>query len=288
MRDYVIFVDSACDISGEMLKKWGVRYCELSLAFSDDPKEYYDHQIPSKEFYSRMRAGAQPKTSAVNMGRFYDEFKKIVTEGYDVLYLAFSSGLSATCSFACEAASEIMSECSDSKIVVVDSLCASAGYGLLLKLLLDKKNEGFTIDELADYAENTKLNVAHWFTVDDLKYLKAGGRISATTALLGGMLNIKPVMKADNNGKLISFSKVRGRKAALAEITKYYAQTARDKQDGLVYISHGDCIEDANLLAEMINESCGARVELITNVGPVIGSHSGPGTLALFFLTDER
>lgn len=288
MRNYVIFADSACDISCDLLNEWGVKYCSLSLVFSDDTKEYQDHEIPAGEFYDRMRNGAQPKTSAANMGKFCDAFDTIVKEGYDILYLAFSSGLSATVNFAREAAEEIMSQYDGSKIVVVDSLCASAGYGMLVKLLVDKKNAGATIDELADYAENTKMSVCHWFTVDSLKYLKAGGRISATTALLGGMLNIKPVMKVDDNGKLISVSKVRGRKAALQEIAKQYMETAVDKQSGIVYISHGDCIDDANLLADMIKESCGATVDLITNVGPVIGSHSGPGTLALFFLSDKR
>lgn len=288
MRDYVIFADSACDISCDLLKEWSVRYCSLSLVFSDDPKEYSDHEIPASDFYNRMRNGAQAKTSAANMGKFCDAFDGIVKDGFDILYLGFSSGLSATVNFAREAADEIMSQYEGSKIVVVDSLCASAGYGLLLKLLVDKKNEGMGIDELAQFAEDTKLKVCHWFTVDDLKYLKAGGRISATTALLGGMLNIKPVMKMDNNGKLISVSKVRGRKAALKAIADLYAETAIDKKDGIVFISHGDCIDDANALADMIKENSGATVQIITYVGPVIGSHSGPGTLALFFLANER
>lgn len=288
MRDYVIFVDSACDIACDILNEWGVRFCSLSLAFSNDPNEYQDHEIPKREFYNKMRAGVIPKTSAANMGKFCDAFEEIVKEGKDVLYLGFSSGLSATVNFAREAATEIMDQYEGSKIVVVDSLCASAGYGLLLKLLVDKKNEGLTIDELADFAESKKMNIMHWFTVDDLKYLKAGGRISATTALVGGMLNIKPVMKVDENGKLVSVTKARGRKAALKAMADMYEQTAIDKKDGLVYISHGDCIDDANQLAEMLNESCGAKVEITTYVGPVIGSHSGPGTLALFFLVNGR
>lgn len=288
MRDYIIFVDSACDISCDLLNEWGVKYCSLSLVFSDDLKEYSDYEIPAADFYNRMRDGAQPKTSAANMGKFCDAFERIAKDGFDILYLGFSSGLSATCNFAREAAEEIMGQYEGCKITVVDSLCASAGYGLLVKMLVDKKNEGATIDELARFAENTKLNVCHWFTVDDLKYLKAGGRISATTALLGGMLNIKPIMKMDNNGKLISFSKVRGRCAALRAIADLYMETAIDKKDGTVFISHGDCIDDANTLADMIKENSGATVQIITYVGPVIGSHSGPGTLALFFLANER
>lgn len=288
MRDYVIFVDSACDISCDLLNEWGVKYCSLSLVFSDDPKEYLDHEIPASDFYNRMRNGAQPKTSAANMGKFCDAFEGIVKDGCDILYLGFSSGLSATCNFAREAAEEIMQKYEGSKITVVDSLCASAGYGLLVYLAVQNKNAGMSMEELAEFAENTKLKVCHWFTVDDLKYLKAGGRISATTALLGGMLNIKPVMKMDNNGKLISVSKVRGRRAALKAIADLYADTAIDKKDGTVFISHGDCIDDANALADMLKENSGATVQIITGVGPVIGSHSGPGTLALFFLANER
>lgn len=288
MRDYVIFVDSACDISCDLLNEWGVRYCSLSLAFSNDTTEYQDHEISKTVFYNKMRGGALPKTSAANMGKFYDAFEAIANEGKDILYLGFSSGLSATVNFAREAANEIMAQYSDCKIVVIDSLCASAGYGLLVKLLVDKKNTGVDINELANFAENTKMNIMHWFTVDDLKYLKAGGRISATTALVGGMLNIKPVMKVDENGKLVSVTKARGRKAALKTMADMYEQTALDKKDGIVYISHGDCIDDAKQLAQMLKESCGVTVELITYVGPVIGSHSGPGTLALFFLVDKR
>ena len=288
MRDYVIFVDSACDISCDLLNEWGVKFCSLSLAFSDDPNEYQDHEIPKSEFYHKMREGSIPKTSAANMGKFYDAFEDIAKEGKDILYLGFSSGLSATVNFAREAATEIMEQYEGCNIVVVDSLCASAGYGLLLKLLVDKKNEGLPIDDLATFAENTKMNIMHWFTVDDLKYLKAGGRISATTALVGGMLNIKPVMKVDENGKLVSVSKARGRKAALKMLADMYNQTAINKKDGMVYISHGDCIDDANMLADMLRESSGATVDLTTYVGPVIGSHSGPGTLALFFLVNER
>ena len=288
MKDFVIFVDSACDIPPETLKEWGVRFCSLSLVFSDDPKEYSDYDIPAKEFYGKMRNGVQAKTSHVNMGKICEIFEGIVSEGKDILYLCFSSGLSATYNFASEAAAEVMQKHEGSTIKVIDSLCASAGYGLLLYLMVQKKNDGAYMDELADFAENNKLKVCHWFTVDDLKYLKAGGRISATTALLGGMLNIKPVMKMDNNGKLVSVSKVRGRKAALKAIAQKYGETAIDPKNGTVFICHADCDDDAKELAEYVKEDYGAEVKLTVDIGPVIGSHSGPGTLALFFLADER
>lgn len=288
MNDYVIFADSACDISPEALKEWNVDCCSLSLVFSGSDKEYYDHDIESKVFYDRMRNGEMPKTSAINMGRFLTYFENYAKQGKNVMYLAFSSGLSGTCSFAREAADEIMNEYPNVEITVVDSLCASAGYGLLLYLVCQNKLNGMSMQDNVAFAENKRFNVNHWFTVDDLKYLKAGGRISATTALVGSMLNIKPVLNMNNEGKLISVSKVRGRKAAIKALADEYTKSATNKKDGTIFISHGDCIEDANLLAEYIKEENGADTDIITNVGPVIGSHSGPGTLALFFLANER
>ncbi len=288
MKDYVIFTDSACDIAPNTLKEWNVEFCSLSLVFAGSDKEYSDHELESKVFYDRMRNGEQPKTSAANMGKFMTYFEEFAKQGKDVLYLAFSSGLSATCNFAREAANEVMSEYPNVKITVVDSLCASAGFGLLLYMICQNKLAGMSMDDNAAFAENNKYKVNHWFTVDDLKYLKAGGRISATTALVGSMLNIKPVLNMNNEGKLVSVSKVRGRKAAIKALADEFGKAAIDKKDGTIFISHGDCIDDANLLADMLNGDYGANVDIITNIGPVIGSHSGPGTLALFFLANER
>ncbi|MDO4607684.1 MAG: DegV family protein [Clostridia bacterium] len=287
MNDYVIFTDSACDITLDTLKEWNVEFCSLSLVFAGSDKEYFDHELESKVFYDRMRNGEQPKTSAANMGKFMTYFEEFAKQGKDVLYLAFSSGLSATCNFAREAANEVMGEYPNIKITVVDSLCASAGYGLLLYLICQNKLNGMSLEENAAFAENTKLNVNHWFTVDDLKYLKAGGRISATTALVGSMLNIKPVLNMNNDGKLVSVSKVRGRKAAIQALADEFGKNATDK-NGTIFISHGDCIDDATLLANILKDTYNAEVDIITNIGPVIGSHSGPGTLALFFLANER
>ncbi len=286
MNDYVIFADSACDISPELLKEWQVDFCSLSLVFSGSTEEYSDHEIAPDVFYDRMRNGEQPKTSAANMGRFMTYFEEYAKQGKNVLYLAFSSGLSGTCNFAAEAANEVMAEYPDVNIKVIDSLCASAGYGLLLYLVCQNRLNGMTLEENAAFIEENKLKVCHWFTVDDLKYLKAGGRISATTALVGSMLNIKPVMKMNDEGKLIAVSKVRGRKAAIKALSDQF-KSAIDK-NGTVFISHGDCIEDAQLLAQHLNDDYGAKVLITTNIGPVIGSHSGPGTLAVFYLANER
>ncbi len=288
MNNYVIYVDSACDISQEILNEWGVKYCSLSLMFSDSDKEYSDYEIPAHEFYDRMRAGAAPKTSAANMGKFREAFEAELKAGNDILYLGFTSGLSATYSFACQAAEELMQEYPDRKIITIDSLCASAGYGLLLYFLVELKAGGASMDELYAFAEDKKLKITHWFTVEDLKYLKAGGRISPTTALVGTVLGIKPIMKVDNEGRLISVTKVRGRKASLEAIAQRYGEYAVTPNEGTVFISHGDCIDDANYLAKLIKDGYGVDVKIITNVGPVIGSHSGPGTMALFFIAKER
>ena len=234
-----------------------------------------------------MREGGVAKTSAINSECFKEEFKNILDEGKDVFYLAFSSGLSTTSNSARIAASELSEAYPERRIVIVDSLCASAGVALLLDMLVEKKNAGASIDELAAFAESKKLNICHWFTVDDLVYLKRGGRVSATTAFVGNMLGIKPVMHVDNDGHLINITKVRGRKTAIAALADKYG-ALREEGDYKVFISHGDCLADANGLADIIESKYGKKVDLITNVGPVIGAHSGPGTLALFFVGKER
>lgn len=288
MSNYVIFVDSSCDISNEILNEWQVKCCNLTLMFDDSPKEYSDREISATEFYSRMRGGAVPKTSAANVEKFKTVFEPELEAGKDILYLGFSSGLSATYNFSRQAAEELMEKYPERKIITVDSLCASAGYGLLLYFIVELRNNGATMEELSAFIEDKKLKIAHWFTVEDLKYLKAGGRISPTTALVGTVLGIKPIMKMDNEGHLISVSKVRGRKASLQAIVQKYGEYAETVGEGTLFISHGDCIEDANYLAKALKDEYGADVKIITNVGPVIGSHSGPGTMALFFIAKER
>lgn len=288
MKNYVIYVDSACDITPDILNEWGVKTCSLSLMFSGSDKEYSDYEIPANEFYNRMREGAIPKTSAANMGKFKEAFEAELKAGNNIFYLGFTSGLSATYTFACQAAEELMQEYPDSKIMTVDSLCASAGYGLLLYFMVELKAGGASMEELYAFAEDKKLKITHWFTVEDLKYLKAGGRISPTTALVGTVLGIKPIMKVDDEGRLISVTKVRGRKASLEALAERYGEYAVTPNEGTVFISHGDCLDDANYLAKLIKDGYGVDVKIITNVGPVIGSHSGPGTMALFFVAKQR
>ncbi len=288
MQSYVIYTDSACDMLPETLKTWGVKRCDLSFQFNGEEKVYTNFELTAADFYQRMRDGGVAKTSAVNSETFRAFFEEDVKNGRDILYLGFSSGLSTTYNCARMAAAELEEEYPDRRVVAVDTLSASAGFGLLLYLTVQKQKEGATLEEAAAFAEEMRLHLCHWFTVDDLVYLKRGGRISPAVALLGGVLGIKPVLHMDNEGHLISRFKVRGRKAALKSLCDQYGSLARTAGEGVVYISHGDCEDDAALLASMLKEEYGVVVDITVNVGPVIGAHSGPGTLALFFVGKER
>ncbi len=288
MSDFVIYTDSACDIKPELLSQWGVPYKALTFRFNDSDTEYSNSDMPEPEFYARMRAGGIAKTAAVNVEGFIEGFEEYLSKGIDLLYLGFSSGLSTTYNSARLAAAQLSERYPDRKIITVDSLSASAGFGLMLYLCLKKKEEGATIEEVAAYAEEIRPQLCHWFTVDDLVYLKRGGRISPTVAVVGNMLGIKPVLHMDDEGHLINITKVRGRKTSIAALAQKYGELALDPGCDTVFISHGDCEADARELEGILKEKYGASVEIITYVGPVIGAHSGPGTLALFFLGKNR
>ena len=288
MSDFLIHTDSGCDISADLLAKWGVSAVYLTFRFDGEDKEYNGNDMPAEEFYQRMRDGAVAKTAAVNTEVFKSAFEKTLAEGKDVLYIGFSSGLSTTFNSARLAAEELKDTYPERRVVLVDSLCASAGQGLLVRLALDKKESGASLDETAAYTSALVPKLCHWFTVDDLVYLKRGGRISPTAAFVGNMLGIKPVLHVDNEGHLVNVSKVRGRKTAVTALADKYGELADKAESELIYISHGDCTEDAELLAKILSDRYGAKVDIITSVGTVIGAHSGPGTLALFFVAKER
>lgn len=287
MSEYVIYTDTACDLSQDILDSWGVKVASLSFQFSKDETVYKNGMIPSMEIYDRMRAGETGKTSAINMEEFKDVFRPELEAGRDVLYLAFSSGLSNTYNAARIAADELLEEFPKNRVIAIDTLCASAGEGLIVHLAAEKKATGSSIEDVARYVKEIIPSLCHWFTVDDLKYLKAGGRVSATTALLGGMLNIKPVLHVDDVGHLVSMSKVRGRKASLEALIAKYDELAIDKA-GEVYICQADCLDDAEYTKSVLTEKFGANVSIITDIGPVIGLHAGPGTIAIFFLGKNR
>ena len=284
--EYILITDSACDILPEKLQEWNVELIRMPYLFTDDGKELLDHDQPMKEFYDEMRGGRVAKTSGVNENAFVTAFEPFLEAGKDVFYLAFSSGLSVTCENGKKAAAQLQEKYPDRKIRVVDSLCASAGQGLFVYLAVQNRDKGMGIDENADAMEADKLHLCHWFTVEDLKYLKRGGRVSAATALLGTALNVKPVLHVDNEGHLIKMTQVHGRKKSIRKMAEALGETILE--DTPVFISHGDCLEDAEMLAKILKEEYGKETSLITGIGSVIGAHSGPGTLALFFRGKQR
>lgn len=288
MSEYIIVTDSACDIKPEKLKEWGVPFASLTFRFDGEEKEYSNFDMAATDFYQKMREGGVAKTAAVNVGVFELLFEEYLAQGIDVLYLGFSSGLSTTYNSGRLAAQQLKEKYPERKIIAVDTLSASAGFGLLLYLTLKKKNEGATIEEAAEFANKTKFNLCHWFTVDDLVYLKRGGRISPTVAFVGNVLGIKPVLHMDNEGHLINVTKVRGRRTSVQALAQKYDELAIDTKSGTLFISHGDCLADAEYLASLIKEKHNVDVEIITDVGPVIGAHTGPGVLAFFFVGNER
>lgn len=289
MNEYVIITDSSCDLPATVAEEMQVLVLPLEVNMNGDIK--MNDEIDIKEFYDYLRAKNDAKTSAVNMDRFVEAFEPIVASGKDLLYIGFSSGLSATYMAGKNAAEELSEKYPDRKLLAVDSLCASLGQGLLVKLAVDKKNAGASIEEVAAYLEEEKWHLAHWFTVEDLFFLHRGGRVSKATAILGTALQFKPIMHVDNEGHLVKNGKpdkVRGRSASIAELFNQMKRTVISPEKQTVYISHGDCYDDAKKLADMITAEWGITDILISEVGPVIGAHSGPGTLALFFLGTER
>lgn len=241
-----------------------------------------------RNFYEAERNGKMPSTSQINEARFEEIFRGFFSEGKDILYIAFSSALSSTYSRALGAAENIKDEFPDRRVVIVDSKCASLGEGLLVYHAAKMKNSGKTIDEVAKWLEDNKLHLCHWFTVDDLHHLKRGGRVSAASAVIGTMLGIKPVMHVDDEGKLILVSKIRGRRHAIDALIDKVEKTVIDSEKQVAFISHGDCPDDAKYLEQQLKKRFKFK-EIITNyIGPVIGSHSGPGTIAVFFLGTER
>ncbi|MBE6547305.1 MAG: DegV family protein [Ruminococcaceae bacterium] len=287
MNKYVILTDSSSDLSASLMQELGVEAISLEVNMDgEEPK--YNHEVVPSEFYAKLRTKVGAKTSAASMDAFTNFFEKHLKEGKDVIYLGFSSGLSVTYTNGKNAAEDLMEQYPDRKIVAIDTLCASLGQGLLVALAARKKAEGASFEEVVDFVESNKLHLCHWFTVDDLFFLKRGGRVSAATAVVGTMLAIKPVMHVDNDGHLINVSKARGRKAAINALADKLSETGIEPDGQLIYICHGDCLEDAQYLADTVKAKYPNCEIMIDYTGPVIGAHSGPGTLALFYLGTER
>lgn len=289
MKDFVITTDTTCDLPKEYLKQHNIKVAPLYFSF--DNIIYGDkNDMEPKEFYDKMRSGIMPTTMAVNPDTAKNIFTDLLDKGYDILHIAFSSALSGSCSVAETVARDLCDEIPGAKIKVIDSLCASLGEGLLVHKAVKMKEERKSLDEIVDWLDNNKLNLCHIFTVDDLHHLHRGGRVSKTTAIIGTLVHVKPVLHINNEGRLIPLNNVRGRKKALIALVDQMEKRLsgfEDKND-TVFISHGDCITDAEYVASLIKERFGINDILINLVSPTIGTHSGPGTIALFFMGSPR
>ncbi len=308
-NSYVIVTDCGCDLPYSYLEENGIPCVDLTLHFEGENKEMKNREISTADFYARMKAGEVARTSAPSPGAFTETFEEILEKGQDVLYLGFDTGISATVNSAIIAAEDLREKYPERKIITIDTLCASAGLGLVIAQTLKRKNEGVSIDEAAAFASALSPQIGHRFTVDTLTYLCRGGRVSKTAAFAGNILSIKPVLHVDDAGKLINIAKARGRMKSLSMLADAFGETAlhtaggaqiaagaeylqesdmASQFDETYMISQADCMEDAQALADMIYNRFGRKCDMITDIGPVIGSHAGPGTIALFFAATRR
>ena len=283
MKKFEIFTDSSCDLPLEMIEQLDVRVVQLEVIIDDKPP-VLNNDLDIKNFYQQLRDGANAKTAAVTPGYFEEEFRKSLEAGYDIIYIGFSSGLSVTYNNGVMAISELKDEFPDRKIMSLDTFGASAGQGLLVYYATMMRDNGATIEEIYDKIESIKQRIHHLVTLNDLFFLKRGGRISATSAILGSVLKFKPIVNVDTEGHLITVGKVRGRKTSINELFNSMKKNAALDEFNYVFISHSDCIEDATILADLIKEEFKPKDVIMCNIGAVIGAHTGPGTIALFYL----
>ncbi|MGI6684038.1 MAG: DegV family protein [Bacillota bacterium] len=285
----MIIGDSCCDLPWEYIE--GSRIPIVHYMYLFKGQEYFDDfgkSMSYHDFYHEVRAGEMPTTSQINVHTFEETFEKYVKEGYAIIYVSFSSALSNTYNNAVLAAELLREKYPQTDITVIDTKSASLGEGLILRTAIEMLKEGASKEEIVSWIEENKLKCNHWFTVEDLNHLKRGGRVSGTAAFVGSMLNIKPILHVDNEGRLIPVTKVRGRKKSIKILADMLIERIVDPENQVIGISHGDCLEDALYLKELILDNCPVKDVIINFVGPVIGAHSGPGTLALFFFSQER
>lgn len=284
---YQIITDTCCDFPGEMYEELGVTAVALSVLYKGVNYNSYTEQW-LKDLYEGLRNGETASTAAINPDGWASYMEPVLEKGEDVLVLSFSSGLSTTYQSAVIAAQELQEKYPERQIRVVDTLCASLGQGLFVYYACQKRDEGYTLDALTEWCEKTKLNLCHWVIADDLMYLKRGGRVSAASAVAGTLLQIKPLIHMDDAGKLIPVGKLRGRKAAIKALCDKVAETGIDGANDTIFICHGDCEEDAKTLSAMLRERYGTKKVFYYYIGAVIGSHAGPGTMAIFYLGNQR
>lgn len=283
MSTFEIYTDSSCDLNKDMIEQYNLKVMQLEVHIDDAPP-VLNNEIDIKTFYNQLRDGANAKTSAVTLGQFKDNMKKTLDEGKDILYIGFSSGLSVTYNNGAMVMEELKDEYPDRKLCYVDTLCASMGQGLVVYYAAQLREKGASIEEVLKKVEEIKDYIHHQVTVDDLFFLKRGGRISATTAVVGSVLKFKPIIIVDMEGHLINVDKVRGRKASIKELFDRMKSNANVSEFGYVFISQSDCKEDAESLAAMIKEEYKSVEVVIGDIGPVIGAHTGPGAIALCYL----
>ncbi|MBI6873576.1 DegV family protein [Clostridium aciditolerans] len=287
--DTVILIDSCSDLPLKYIEGNSIPYLPFTYELKGvERKDDFWETASYKEFYDALRAGEMSTTSQVNFKMYYDEFKKYVEQGKSVIYIGFSSALSGSTSSAQLAREQIMEEYKNADITVIDSKSASLGLGLLIYYAYDMLKKGASKDEIINWVEQNKLKVNHWFTPEDLNHLKRGGRISGTAAMVGTLLHIKPILFVDNQGRLIPVEKVKGRKKALKTLVEKLSKKIVNPEEEVIAISHGDCIEDAEYVRDLILEQYKVKDVIINNIGPVIGSHTGAGIVALFFMGDCR
>lgn len=290
MSEYVIITDSGADLTQEMAEELDVQVLPLSFTIRGTTlQDRPDHRdMSSQEFYRLIREGEMPTTSAVNVQQYLDLLTPILEGGRDVLILSFDSGISATYQSSFLAAQELQKQFPDRRIYAVDTLCATLGQAMLVRLAVERKRAGADLDGLRAWVEENKRKVCTWFTPNDLMHLKRGGRVSATTAVVGTMLQIKPILHVTNEGKLDTVDKARGRKASLDYLVKRVADTAIEPERNPVYIAHTECLEDARYVAGRLREELHVPEVVIGYVGTVIGSHLGCGAIVVNFLGTER
>ena len=290
MKDYIIMTDSSCDLPARLADEMALTVLPLSVYIEDTKYVNYldEREIAFSELYAKLRTKCPAKTSAINMNDFLTPMDEILRSGRDILYIGFSSGLSGTYNAGAAAAQEMAEKYPERKVYAVDSLCASMGQGLLVYHAWKHKQAGESIEQVRDWVLDNRLHLCHYFTIDDLMFLKRGGRVSGATAVVGSMLSIKPIMHVDNEGHLIKIGTARGRKASIRALADGAGKLGIDLENQVIFISHGDCLEEAEYLAGIMRERFHVKDVVISYVGPVIGAHSGPGTIALFFLGTER
>ena len=289
MKDFVIITDATCDLPEEYARKENIKV--INMSYTIDMKTYdgtEGNKLEPHEFFQKMRGGSMATTALVNPLAAKEAAEKYLKEGKDVLYIAFSSALSGSCESANIAAKELNETYKDNKVIVIDSLCASLGEGLLIHYAAQYKKEGHTLEETAKYTEDLKQHICLYFTVNDLFHLYRGGRVSKSKALVGTLLNIKPLLYTSDEGKLIPLKNTMGRKKSLMGLITCMEGKVKNIKNDIVFISHGDCLEDAKFVAEKIKEKFNINNFVIGTIGPVVGSHCGPDTVALFFLGDNR